>query len=364
VTRLLAVLALVLCTAMPAFAQEVPPTPAPQPTPLAPPPPIVNVNPNVTVQMPDEPGDGCGWKRFFQHPWQCMTGDAKRSIEESRESTVQKFIAGFTSFLRTPDPFNSDRVRELWLWVGGPLALAIIVVLALWASGKGAVGNPHHMAPGELWGRALIALVAASASIIVIPWFIDMSNQAAAGMGFVPLDASLLKHGSAAGSIGVVDFIALLVLAPVVFFLLLFSLIRWVLVVIWCIVAPVAAATYTYPGTEDYALTYAKGLSALLGAPVIDAFLLSVMWWVVVTGHDIFPVSWGAWLDGLLVIVLALLCLIVELWALKTAFGIHNYSGFKRAMRGVRNQGVSIGASMISAEQDRLYAGARGRIGL
>jgi hypothetical protein len=219
------------------------------------------------------------------------------------------------------------------------------------------------MGKGELLGRALIALVAAGASITVIPWLIDLSNTAAKGMAFVPLDPSLLRHTNA-GGVGVVDFIALIVLAPVVFLLLLFGLIRWSIVTIWCIVAPPAASAYTYPGTEDWALTYVKGLGALLAAPVADAFLLSVMWWLVVTGHDIFPVSWGAWLDGLLIIVLCLGCLVVELWALKTAFGIHNFSGLKRAMRRAQFQGVTVIQQSGSRSADTWEAGARGRIGL
>lgn len=360
--RLLAALALVVMTATPALAQE-----APQPTPQAPPPAVVNVQPNVTVDMPGDESPECSWRRPSTW-WGCITGSAKKQVADSRETNIQKFISSYNSFLRTPDPFTNDRVRELWLYMAGPLALAIIGLLAFWASAKGAMGNPHHMSPGELWGRALIALVMASASIILIPWLIELSNMAAKGMAFVPLDPSQLRHaggdGLGAGNIGVVDFIALLVFVPVVFLLLLFALLRWVLVIVWCIVAPSAAATYTYPGTEDYAFAYVKGLGALLAAPVADAFLLSVMWWLVITGHDIFPVSWGAWLDGLLITVLALSCLVVELWALKVAFGIHNFSGLKRAMRRGQYGTVTVIQQSGSRSADTWEAGARGRIGL
>jgi hypothetical protein len=224
-------------------------------------------------------------------------------------------------------------VREIWLYVSIPLALAIVTILGAWAASRGVVGNPHHMTMGDLGGRILVAIVAAAATITVIPWLIGLFNEAAQGMRFIPIDPSQLHHNWMNGATNVLNYIAMLVLAPIIFLLLLFSLIRWVLLTIWCIVSPAAAAAYTYPGTEDWALTFAKGIGAMLVAPVADSFLLSVMWWIVVTGHDIFPTSWGAWLDAMLIVVLALSCLVVELWAITTALGIRNFSGLKRALR-------------------------------
>jgi hypothetical protein len=360
--RLWLALVLMVLTAAPAWAQE---APVPQPTPQAPPPTVVQ--PKVEVNLPGDESPECSWHKPSTW-WDCITGSAKRQIESARERNIQKWIGAFTSFLKTPQPFNNDRVRELWLWMGGPIALALVTVLAAAAAGEGAIGNPNHMSKGELVGRVVVALAAGGASIIMIPWLIGLSNEAAQHMAFVPLDPSLLRHagasGTGAGNVGFIDFIALLVFCVVFAVLLLLQLLRWVLVVFWCIFAQPATALYTHPDSADISWTYVKGLGALLLAPVADALLLSIMWWVVFTGHDIFPISWGSWLDSLLIVLTALFCLIVEAKALVIAFGIRNYSGLRRAMRRGRSQAqVSIQLNAIR-QADTWQAGARERIGL
>lgn len=355
--RLWLTLVLVALMAAPAWAQEAP-SPIPQPTPQAPPA-VVNVTPNVTVDLPGDESAECSWRRPSTW-WGCITGSAKQQIEAARERHIQEAISSATKFFTTPQPFNNDRVRELWFWLGFPLAVGLVTLLAVFAAGKGALGNPYHMTKGELLGNIVVALAAGAASIFIIPFLIDLSNEAARHMAFVPLDPSLIKHGGVTGTsggwVGIVDFLALLIVLPIFVILLLLQLLRWLLVVFWCIFAWPAGALYTHPDTQDMSLTYVKGLGALLLAPVIDAMLLSIMWWVVFTGHDIFPISWGAWLDGLLIVLTALTCLVVEAKTLVIAFGVRNYSGLKRALRRGANRGVTSWQNSVAAAQDQRIA--------
>lgn len=359
--RLLLAVLMVVLTTSPALAQAPPPEPQPTPQPAptvtvtAPAPPVqVNVN-----SESDESAE-CSWRKPSTW-WGCLTGSAKKQVAESKAGMIQDFVSRFTGFLKTPNPFASDRVREIWFFVSGATALAMVTILAGWTCAKGAVAKAD-MTIGELGVRIVVALGAAAAGIHAIPQLVEWSNEAARGMAFIPLDASQLNTVTAVP--GVIDFIALLVLAPVVFLLLLLALVRWTVFAVWCIIGPQAAAMYVSPSTEDFALTYVKGIGAMLVAPVANAFLLSVTWWLVVSGHDFFPISWGAWLDGLLIIILILLCLAVELWALWITFGVRNASKFKRAMRRGQHQGITIIQSAGAREADVAISAARGRLGL
>lgn len=359
--RLLLGLVLVGALATAAHAQTAPPEPIPTPQPA--PPPVVNVTPQVNVDMPGDESTECSWRKPSTW-WGCLTSSAKKQVQDNSQRTTTEWWQKFFTFLRTPNPFANDRVRELWTNVSVPLCLAMTSVLLAWGLRQKVLGELPEATTGDLIGRAGIALTAAAVSIIAIPWLIGMSNEAAQHLAFTSFDPSRLPHGNGLGAYGVLDFIALIVLAILMIPLLILGLLRWVIFTIWCVVSPEAGATYTYPGSEDFALTYVKGVGAMLGAPLINAFILAVSTWILMTGHDIFPVSWGAWLDFLLMIVLALLCLIVELWWVKVAFGIHNFSGLKRAMRRSQHQTIVALQGSTARGADLWEAQARGRIGL
>lgn len=354
--RLLTAAALLLAMASPAIAQEAPvPTPAPLPT-------VTVTAPAVPIKIEvDDESPTCSWRK--PSTWiPCMSEGLKEKIQAGQAKRMEESIRGLTSFLRTPQPFSNDRVRTLWLYMALPVGIALVGILATWGAAKGVVGNPSHMGKGELGGRIAVAIAAASSTILAIPWLIDLSNYAAEKMAFVDLVSPAVRPSDS--WLGVLDIVALCVLMVVLMVLLIVGLLRWLLIVLWCVGGPIPLSLITLPGTEDIAQTYLKGLGAMLLVPVVNTGLLSVAWWVAITGPGIFPITWGPWLDSLLIVVLALACLVVEAKALIIAFGIRNYSSLKRALR--RGQGqtvVSIQSAGIRSA-DRWELGARERIGL
>lgn len=337
-------LAAAVLMASPAIAQttptsEPPPAVTPVPSPLpAPPPAPVQITNNIDLDR--DPGDGsnCRWYQV-KCQWQEMKEDTKREWRSKARESIQQSLVFVGKLVISPNPFDSPRIRELWLKVGIPLAGAIVTVLFAWACAKGSLGNPHHMTQGELVGRAGIALGAGAGSIFAIPWFLNFCNEIALMIGFA--DLIQMRDLTKADDNLFVVVLAYLVMLPAAFVLVCFLLFRWLLLTLWCVASPIGPTPYTLPTTEDVSFTYAKGLAVMIGAPIVEILLISVMVIIVNTGHGVWGEELGAWIDPVLLLGLFIVLLMFELYVVKTVLGIGNrlYVQTKQALRSTRSRG-------------------------
>ncbi|MGH2768668.1 MAG: hypothetical protein ACRDIF_06915, partial [Actinomycetota bacterium] len=221
----------------------------------------------------------------------------------------------------TPDLAHHPRIRQFWE-LSRTIAFALLGLFLLAGAGLVSAGGLDSRVQGkQLLQRTVLAAAAVALSLPAFGELVKISNALVRaflsvdpGEGAVRLER-LLSLGLARSAFDLLLILAALLAGLAV----LFSwLVRLVLLVLAAAGGPLLLVTHTLPHSDQWAKAWWRAVLALLAAPVVQAMLYTLGFWIFFSGDSLLGPIGLSFVDSLVLVVLLYLEYKIPFYALQT----------------------------------------------
>lgn len=245
----------------------------------------------------------------------------------------------------TPDLSSHPRIRQFFK-VSLGIANALLVLFLLAGAALIAAGGVEARLQGkEVVQRVVLAAGAANLSLHVMRWATEISNAAA--VAFLRAEGEVGVERLLSLVLPDSPFEALLALGVLVAGVgVLFSwVVRVAVLALATAGAPIALVAYALPHSDSWARCWWRAVAALLAAPVAQALLYALGFWVFLSAEPLLGGIGVGFLDTLVLGVLLFLLYKIPLWALRScAAPAHRALASTRSAVGVGIDLLAFGA--------------------